>query len=35
MSMSACAYIDADAEFYVVPDMRKVGVRKYATSSIA
>ena len=33
--MTGNAYIDADAEFYVVPEMQKAGSRKYATSSTA
>lgn len=33
--MTGNAYIDADAEFYVVPEMQSAGVRKYATSSTA
>lgn len=33
--MTGNAYIDADAEFYVVPEMEKAGSRKYATSSTA
>lgn len=33
--MTGNAYIDADAEFYVVPEMQNAGSRKYATSSTA
>lgn len=33
--MTGNAYIDADAEFYVVPEMQRAGSRKYATSSSA
>lgn len=33
--MTGNAYIDADAEFYVVPEMHNAGSRKYATSSTA
>lgn len=33
--MTGNAYIDADAEFYVVPEMQKAGSRKYSTSSTA
>lgn len=33
--MTGNAYVDADAEFFVVPAMQSVGSRKYATSSSA
>lgn len=33
--MTGNAWVDADAEFYVVPEMQKAGSRKYATSSTA
>lgn len=33
--MTGNAYIDADAEFYLVPEMQMAGTRKYATSSTA
>lgn len=33
--MTGNAYVDADAEFFVVPEMQKAGSRKYATSSTA